>query len=141
MKILIATDGSKNSLRAVKHVTKLSARFAEPVLVTLLSVHDDTALRHAQRFVGRAAVDEYLRDLSEKDLADARKVLDKAEVHHDMVIRTGHVAAEIAAVGAEGKYDLVVLGSKGRSALKDLLVGSVAKRVIELSKVPVLLVP
>ena len=37
-------------------------------------------------------------------------------------------------------FDLVVLGSKGRSALKDLVIGSVAKRVIELSQVPVLLV-
>jgi nucleotide-binding universal stress UspA family protein len=33
-----------------------------------------------------------------------------------------------------------VLGSKGRSSLKDLLIGSVAQRVSELSKVPVLLV-
>ena len=72
MKILIATDGSKNSLRAVRHVTKMAAQFAEPISVTLISVHDDTALRHAQRFVGRAAVQDYLRDLSEQDLADAR---------------------------------------------------------------------
>lgn len=141
MKILVATDGSKNALRAVKHVVKLASRIAEATTVTLVSVHDDTALRHAQRFVGRAAVDDYLRELSEQDLVEPRKALDKAGIHHDMVIRTGHVAAEIAAVGLEGKYDMIVLGSKGRSALKDLLVGSVSKRIIELSKVPVLLVP
>lgn len=141
MKILVATDGSKNSLRAVKYVVKLAADLAEPPHVTLVSVHDDVSLRHAQRFVGRAAVDDYLRELSEADLAAPRKALDKAGIVHDMVMRTGHVAAEIAAVGNEGKFDLIVLGSKGRSALKDLLVGSVAKRVMELSKVPVLLVP
>lgn len=141
MKILVATDGSKNSLRAVKYVVKLAVDLAEPPHVTLVSVHDDVSLRHAQRFVGRTAVDDYLRELSEGDLAAPRKALDKAEIVHDMVMRTGHVAAEIAAVGNEGKFDLIVLGSKGRSALKDLLVGSVAKRVMELSKVPVLLVP
>lgn len=141
MKILVATDGSKNSLRAVRHLVKLAPEFKDPLKVTLVSVHDDVALRHAERFVGRAAVNDYLRDLSEKDLAEARRALDKAQIHHDMVIRTGHVASEIVAVGAAGKFDLIVLGAKGRSAIKDLLVGSVAKRVMELSKIPLLLIP
>jgi len=57
-----------------------------------------------------------------------------------MIIRTGHVATEIVDAAERGKFDLLLLGSKGRSALKDLLMGSVAKRVAELSKVPVLLV-
>lgn len=140
MKILLATDGSKNALRAVRHAARLAADLKSDSTVTLISVHDATALRHAQRFVGRKVVDDYLRDLSEADLADARKVLDKAGVRHDMIIRTGHVGAEIAAAATEGKFDLVVLGSKGRSALKDLLMGSVAQRVMELSKVPVLMV-
>lgn len=141
MKILVATDGSKNSLRAIRHLVRLAPQFKDPLNVTLVSVHDDVALRHAERFVGRAAVNDYLRELSEKDLADARRALDKAQIHHDMVIRTGHVATEIVAVGAAGKFDLIVLGSKGRSAIQDLLVGSVAKRVMELSKIPLLLVP
>ncbi|MEN9315497.1 MAG: hypothetical protein RIS35_1890 [Pseudomonadota bacterium] len=141
MKFLIATDGSENSLRAVTHIVQLTGRLAEQASVTLVSVHDDVALRHAQRFVGKEAVDDYLRQLSEADLEGPRKVLDEAGIQHDMVIRTGHVAAEIATVGNDGGYDMIVLGSKGRSALKDLLVGSVPKRVIELAKVPVLLVP
>jgi nucleotide-binding universal stress UspA family protein len=140
MKILLATDGSKNALRAVRHAVKLVAELKAPSTVTLISVHDDTALRHAERFVGRKAVNDYLRDLSDQDLAAARKLLDKAGVRHDMVIRTGHVAAEIAAAATEGGFDLLVLGGKGRSGLKDLLMGSVAQRVTELSKVPVLLV-
>lgn len=140
MKLLVATDGSKNSLRAVRHAIALIGKLAEPGTVTLISVHDDTALRHARRFVGKQAVDEYLRELSETDLADARKALDKAGVKHDHIIRTGHVATEIADAGEKGKFDMILLGSKGRSAFKDLLIGSVAKRVIEISKVPVLLV-
>lgn len=139
MKLLVATDGSKNSVKAVRQAAKLVQGAADDGgSITLVSVHDDTALRHAQRFVGKDAVDSYLRDLSEKDLAESRKVLDKAGVKHDMVIRTGHVATEIAALGS--KYDMIVMGSKGRTAFKDLLIGSVAQRVLELSKVPVLFV-
>jgi len=140
MKMLVATDGSKNSLRAVKYAARLLGRLAEGGSITLISVHDDVALRHARRFVGKQAVEEYLRELSEQDLADARKLLDKAGVAHDMIIRTGHVASEIVDAAERGRFDLLVLGSKGRSALKDLLIGSVAKRVAEISKVPVLLV-
>lgn len=140
MKILLATDGSKHSLSAVNFAIRLLGQSSEPGSVTLISVHDDTALRHAQRFVGKAAVDEYLRDLSEQDLVEARKLLDEAGVRHDMVIRHGHIAAEIAEAGSSGGFDMIVMGSKGRSGLKDLLVGSVAQRVVELSQVPVLLV-
>jgi nucleotide-binding universal stress UspA family protein len=140
MKILVATDGSKNALRAVKYAAKLVDDLKSESTITLISVHDDVALRHAERFVGKKAVADYLRDLSEQDLADSRKSLDKAGVRHDMVIRTGNVGAEIAAAAAEGKFDLILMGSKGRSALKDLLMGSVAQRVMEFAKTPVLMV-
>ncbi|HEY5634312.1 MAG TPA: universal stress protein [Burkholderiaceae bacterium] len=140
MKILLPTDGSKNALRAVKYAVRLSKLTKDPVSVTLISVHDDAALRHAQRFVGKKAVDEYLRDLCEADMIEARRVLDRAGVKHDMIIRTGHVASEIAKAGADGKYEMIVLGSKGRSALKNLLLGSIATQVAALSAIPVLLV-
>lgn len=140
MKILLPTDGSKNALRAVKYAVRLSKLTKDPVSVTLISVHDDSALRHAQRFVGKKAVDEYLRDLCEADMIEARRVLDRAGVKHDMIIRTGHVASEIAKAGADGKYEMIVLGSKGRSALKNLLLGSIATQVAALAAIPVLLV-
>jgi nucleotide-binding universal stress UspA family protein len=56
------------------------------------------------------------------------------------VIRTGHIAQEIVKSAKEGKFDLVVLGSKGRSAIVDILVGSVAQRVLATALQPVVLV-
>ena len=38
---------------------------------------------------------DYLRELSEKELKPARKVLDAACIKHNMEVRTGHVAQEI----------------------------------------------
>jgi nucleotide-binding universal stress UspA family protein len=90
--------------------------------------------------VGKDAINEYLREISEQDLAAARKALDKAGVKHDMIIRTAHVANEISSAATRGKFDMIVVGSKGRSALRDLLIGSIAKRVSEIATVPVLLV-
>ena len=140
MKLLVATDGSKNSLRAVSYAADLLGKLGGAGSMTLISVHDDAALRHARRFVGKQAIDDYLHELSDADLAEARALLDKASVKYDSVVRTGHIASEIAEAGEAGHYDLIILGSKGRSALKDLLIGSVAKRVAEIARTPVLLV-
>ena len=140
MKILVATDGSKPALQAVKYASKLVRQLASTThSVTLISVHDDAGLRHAQAFVGREAVTDYLRELSEKELKPAQKVLDAAGIKHDMAVRTGHIAQEIVLFAKAGKFDLIVLGHKGRSAIADLLIGSVAQRVLATADTPVLL--
>jgi nucleotide-binding universal stress UspA family protein len=141
MKILVATDGSKHALRGVEYAVKfvrLLRSATNPI--TLISVHDDVGLRSAKSFVGSAKVADYLREMSEKELKPARKLLDAAGVKHNMVIRTGHVAQEIVACANDGKFDLIVMGSKGRSAFADLLLGSVAQRVLATAKQPVVLV-
>ena len=108
--------------------------------ITLISVHDDLGLNHARSFVGNEAVQDYLRELSAKELRPAMKLLDKMGVKHDIVIKTGHVSQEIVAFADGEKFDLVVLGSKGRGALADLLIGSVAQRVLTTAKLPVTII-
>ena len=141
MKMLVATDGSKHALHAVKYAANLVRLLRSPkTTVTLISVHDDYGLRSAKAFVGSAKVADYLREESEKELKPAQKFLATAGVKHDMEIRIGRVAQEIVACADAGKFDLIVLGSKGRNAVADMLLGSVAHRVIAIAKQPVLLV-
>lgn len=141
MKILVATDGSKPALQAVKYASKLVRQLSsKSSSVTLISVHDDVGLRHAKAFVGSDVVADYLRELSDKELNPARKVLNAAGIKHDMEVRTGHVAQEIVKCAKDGKFDLIVLGAKGRGAIADLLLGSVAQRVLATANIPVLLI-
>ncbi len=140
MKILVATDGSKHALSAVKYAAKLVSNTRSNDTITLISVHDDTGFRHAAQFVGKAEVEDYLREVSEKELKAARKVLDTAKVKYSNAIVIGHVSEEIVKFASAGKFDLIVLGSKGRSGIADLLIGSVAQRVLATAKQPVLLV-
>lgn len=140
MKILVAVDGSKNSLRAFKHVMDLAGALKEPPAVTLISVHDDVAMRHATRFVGKKAVDEYIAEACGEDLKAAVAAAAKAGFPVETLTRVGHVAQEIADAAGKGKFDLLVVGAKGRGSLKDIFVGSVASRLTELSTVPLLLV-
>ena len=141
MKILVAIDGSAHSLRAVKYAAKLAGMMLAPnAQVTLINVHDDLALRHAKSFVGKTVVEEYLQELSDKETKAARKVLDESGCTYDVKSKTGHVSEEISDFARAKKYDLIVLGSKGRGAIADMLIGSVAQRVLATAKVPVLLV-
>ena len=69
---------------------------------------------------------DYLRELGEKELMPTRKLHDSVDVKHDMDVRTGHFVQEIARCAKVGKFDLTALGAKGRGAIADLLLGSVA---------------
>lgn len=141
MKILVATDGSKPALHAVKFAAKLLQSLASTTCsITLINVHDDAGMRHVKTFVGKEVIADYLRELSEKELKTARRFLDAAGVQHDMVIRTGHVAQEIVNCSRMGKFDLVALGAKGRSAIADMILGSVAQRVLATADLPVILI-
>jgi nucleotide-binding universal stress UspA family protein len=140
MKILIAIDGSKAALHAVKYAVKLSAQLSSKPHITLITAHDHTGLKHLSKYAPKGELDDYFREISDRDLKPARALLDKANLDHDMVIKSGHVAEQIIKVGDAGKFDLIVLGAKGRSGFGDLLLGSVAQRVSATSKRPVVLV-
>jgi nucleotide-binding universal stress UspA family protein len=147
MKILIPTDGSKSSLNAVKYAAKLASALRTKNTVTLINVHDEAGLLYADQFAGVPNVTlnleemhDYLLEMSRKELKSAQKILDKANVKHDMIIGIGRVSDEILEVANKDKYDLIIMGSKGRSAFADFLVGSVAQRVLHSAKQPVLLV-
>jgi nucleotide-binding universal stress UspA family protein len=140
MKILVAVDGSPGSLRATEFAAQLATALRSKSKITLVSVHDDTGFKHIKKFTPKGALADYLRELSDKDLSEAHKLLDKAEVAHAMIIKTGNVAQEIIHAGKVGKFDMIVLGAKGRSSFSDLLLGSVSQRVASASKLPVTLI-
>jgi hypothetical protein len=97
MKILLPVDGSKSALNAAKYVAKLTKQLSSKCTVTLISVHDDIGLGHVKQFVANSVIDDYLREVSEKELKGAQKVLDTAGVKHSMVIKRGNIANEIVA--------------------------------------------
>jgi nucleotide-binding universal stress UspA family protein len=140
MKILVAIDGSKNSLRALKYAIRLAGKLSEPTELILANAHDDIALRGASQFVGKDAVKGYLEDLARGELADATELAQKSKVPFETRMLRGQVAQSIAKAASDHGCDLIVLGSKGRSAFKDLLIGSVAQRVASLADLPVTLV-
>lgn len=140
MKILVAIDGSAPSTAALKFAIGLLDRQLEQGAVGLVVVRNDANLQRASRLVGRQLITEYLQEQAELDLVDARKLLAETDIAHETIIRTGRPEIEICACAREGGYDMIAMGSKGRSGISDLLIGSVAQRVAAMADIPVTLV-
>ena len=140
MKILVATDGSKASEGAVKYAARLFKSFSANSHITVITVQDDSSLRLFKKHTPKGAVEDYLREGADKNLAWAVKYLNKIKLPHDMAIRYGHPSEQIIKEAKAGKFDMIIMGTKGRSSWADTAIGSVAQRVVGTSKTPVLLV-
>jgi nucleotide-binding universal stress UspA family protein len=141
MKILLAVDGSKAALQAVKNVIAHAGEYREPPTVELVTVHRPVPrLRGMGAAVGKLQIDRYYQDEGEKALAEARKLLQKAGIPHEAQVLVGDPAEAIVRHCRKSRCDFVALGAKGRGALGDMLLGSTATKVLHLSDTPVLLV-
>jgi len=140
MKLLIAVDGSKASEGAVKYAAQLFKALTDPSHITLITVQDDSALRLFKKYTPQGSVEDYLRENADKNLAWAAKYLNKLNLAHDMSIKFGHPAEQIIKESKSGSFDMIVMGTKGRSSWANTVIGSVAQRVVATSQVPVVLV-
>jgi nucleotide-binding universal stress UspA family protein len=140
MKVLVAIDGSDNALRALDQAAKLAGCGPDAASLVLVNVHDDVALRSATQFVSRDSVDAYLDDLATGETGVANERAAASGIPHRLLKLRGPVGQTIAETAASEGCAMIVLGYKGRTALRDLLIGSVAQRVLSLAQVPVLLV-
>jgi len=140
MKILLAADDSEYTRRAARHLVKHIGWFARAPKVLVLHVHPRIPFPGAAARAGRAAIADYLRESSEKALERATRELDKGRIAYGTAWTTGDAATEIAAFAKKNGIDLIAMGSHGEGALTNLVLGSVATKVIASVKTPVLVV-
>ena len=137
MKILLAVDGSKASLDAVKNVIDHVGEYREPPGIQLVTVHRPLP---RMRGTGKSQLERYYQEEGEKSLAAAKKLLDGAGIPYQAQVLVGDPAESIVRECRKTRCDIVALGAKGRSALGDMLLGSTASKVLHLSDIPVLLI-
>lgn len=139
IKFLIPVDGSEPSDNAVRHLIRL-ARELEAVEIHLLNVRDPVAAWEVRRFLTEEEIDQAQRAEGENELQSARALLDAAGLTYSAEVRIGSIAQTIADYAAEQGCDAILMGSHGRGGLANLLLGSVATKVVHLAPVPVTLV-
>lgn len=144
-KVLVASDGSKMSRKAVAFATDLAKQLGASI--TLLGVIDRAYLLTPVVPAGVSpteimeSTEDLLRQVTQAYLEEDAAECRKQAVEVSMATRTGHPVEEIVKEAESGNADLIVMGSQGRSALQAAVLGSVAYGVIHKdTKVPVLIV-
>ncbi len=138
--ILVGYDGSENADLALEHAIAM-AQAANARLTVLSSVPDVAATAYAAWLGGNPA------ELEREMTAEVRRVLEQAieRVPDDLpvtkVLAHGDAGAALVEQVEERGCDLVVVGTRGRGAVRSLLLGSVTEHLVHHSPVPVVVVP
>lgn len=139
MKILLAVDGSAYTKRMLGYVAAHDE--------FLGTGHEYTAHTvvaavppHARAYLDKAMLDGYYADEARQVLAPVEKFAAQKGWSLRATHAVGHAGDVIAETASSGGYDLVVLGSHGHAALTNVVLGSVATRVLARCTTPVLIV-
>jgi len=124
-KLLVAVDGSPEAEKAVKYALKLSKTYGASI--TALNV---IGVEPPIERVDERKSKEVLSHI--KKIAKELKVNCKTKSRIDPIVHRG-----IIEEGEEGGYDLIVIGSKGLTGIRRMVLGSVAENVVRHADCPV----
>lgn len=146
-RVVVGIDGSQNAARALELLALIPPPHGGRV--TLVSVVDtmhvpEQRLAPARALATVAAevsrINEERRNAARKRLARAARVLAASGVAVDQVVAEGAPLRELLACVVRARADLLVVGARGTTGLRRLLLGSVAEGAMNASPVPVLVV-
>jgi nucleotide-binding universal stress UspA family protein len=135
--IVIATDGSENTQRAISYginLAKLSG-----ATVHALHVVDTSSVTQSWT-AGKETMNEILREDGLKATFKVKKCGETLGIEVKEVLLEGHPSSEIIKFAENNGIDLIVMGTLGKTGIDRFLMGSVAEKVVRQSKVPVLVV-
>ena len=141
LKFLVAVDGSEPSGRAIDHLIRQVGVLKEPPEIHLLNVqHPLPYGSRVSSVVGHDKIAQFHREEGMVALKTAMRKLDAAGIKYHHHIGVGVEAEIICQYAKEKGCDQIIMGTRGLGSVSNLVLGSVATKVIHLSPVPVLLV-
>ena len=144
--ILVAVDGSQNSMRAAEMAIDLAKREDANLYVLSVITTPVYAATGAQGAVGSGSVSEEFFDRAKKDAeVFVGGIVTKAEgqgvkVRGEITENVPSVVEAITEYAQEWRVDLIVVGTEGLSGFKKLLLGSVSGALISHSPCSVLVI-
>ena len=139
MKILLAADGSSYTKRMLAYVAAhdewLGTRHRYVVVTAVPGLPP-----RAASFLDREVVQGFYRDEAEKVFKHIRAFFKQRGIDAEFVSKVGPPSEVIAKLVNGGSFDLLLMGSHGHGSVVNVVMGSVATKVLASSKVPVLLV-
>ena len=132
-KMVVAYDGSEGSQKALAWAVDLALQLKSDVTVITVVKPPEFSSNIDEVDEFYAAGEKHCRPLLEKAVAFGEE--------HGLTIQTeilhGHPAESIVRYAVNRKADLIVMGTRGLGGFKNLVIGSVAQKVMTYSKVPV----
>jgi len=140
-KILVGVDGSETSMKALKHAIRLAEIHGS--MLHLISVIEEFKLPFASQYELWASEsrEEYIsRILEEMNSALINIKNDDVKVDVETRIEEGRAATVITNIAEKEDFDLIVMGARGIGRVEEFILGSTSHEVINISKVPVLII-
>ncbi len=150
-KILVPLDGSEHSLKALDVAIQIAKRFGGKItlvhvysVVAISSIVPEPSMATAGIPVMRAPdiskLIEAAQKVGNRILEDGEQKVKAAKVEVNKLLEEGHTVQEIIRVAKEGDFELIVMGARGISRIREMLLGSVSDGVIHHVACPVLVV-
>lgn len=147
-KILVPVDGSTHSERAVEYASEIALKFNSKLILLhaysfIPPVSPSTSLPGTSNY--DIISPETINILSEKARKDANKILIEAKKNakNDKVtclLKEGGIVSEILHVTEKENIDLIVMGARGITGLKKMVLGSKSQEIANKAMCPVMIV-
>ncbi|RST76435.1 universal stress protein [Siminovitchia acidinfaciens] len=135
-RLLLAADGSKNSIRAAEEAAKL-ARLSEGTTVEIIYVMDYSKSKGE---VLQSRDGEILEAERRKQLLPVEDIFVKGEIPYKLTMLQGDPGPAIVEYANKSTCDMVIIGSRGLNTLQEMVLGSVSHKVAKRVDSPVLIV-
>ena len=132
-KVVYATDFSEHSVKAMNVILRYKNLIEEVILVRVINIHKFAIF-------GRDNLIEEEKRVSLEKLKEIEALFYSNGLKCRSFLRVGDPAEEIVKLAEKVGADIIVMGHRGRSFLKKILLGSVAEGVVKISNNPVLVV-
>jgi nucleotide-binding universal stress UspA family protein len=139
--VTLAVDGSPSAVRATEKLIESLEWYRELPRIDLVAVQLPVPrFPNMSLVVSEEMIAGYYAEECEKMLAPSRRLLDAAGVKYTAHTAVGPVAERIVEQAKESGSDMIYMGTRGMTAISNLMLGSIATRVLHLAHVPVVLV-
>jgi len=136
MKILVCTDGSKYSQKALEEASVIvkGCNVNEVAIIHVYEKFDSFPIsvegNIEQTEINRLMMEEYKKK-GEKILSEALKFIEGKNIKARTILKKGHPADTIISVAQGEGFHMIVIGSRGLGGLKKLFLGSVSNAIIQ----------
>ena len=141
LKVLLPVDGSESSARATAELIKTLDWYKERPTIDLVTVHLPVPrFPNMNMVVSDEALERYYTDECGNMLKASKDALDAAGVEYTVHKLVGLVAETIIDHARQSGCNLIFMGTRGMTALENMVLGSVATKVLHLAHIPVVLI-